>query len=91
MKIVTINFQSIISKYLLLLELISSIKPTIIVGKSYWIYINDLVTPNSDELNTNQSHKKLWTYIKSLWKENTGIPPLEVDDMVIRREGRSTK
>jgi len=35
--------------------------------------------------------KKFWTHIKSLQKENIGISPLEVDGMVITREGRSTK
>jgi len=53
-KIVTINLQSVISKRLLLLELISSIKPTIIVDTETWLkpdILNNEIIPDEFDYN----------------------------------------
>ena len=42
-----------------------------------------MVSPTSVESCTSTNYKKFWTYIKSLHKDDTGIPPLEVNSVVI--------
>ena len=45
--------------------------------QSYWAYINDIIETGDLE-NDHQplKQKRFWHYIKSLWKDSTGIAPL---------------
>jgi len=31
----------------------------------------------------NNANKNFWKYVKTLWKDNTGIPPLRSDDQLL--------
>lgn len=53
------------------------------IRQSYWTYVSDLITPNQDDRNSSTNHKKFWTFIKSLRKNNCDIQALKVNDEII--------
>ena len=43
---------------------------------SYWRYINNLILPTNEDNQHPRSQKKLWSYIKSIRRDQTGITAL---------------
>ena len=43
--------------------------------QSYWRYIEDIVTPKSDE-GEHKTMKKFWSYVKSKKTDYVGVGPL---------------
>ena len=46
-------------------------------------YINDLILPANEDSQFPSSQKKLWSYIKSLRRDHTGIASLQSDDTLV--------
>ena len=47
--------------------------------QSYWKYTNALIDPppSKDKEESSSSQKHFWKYIKALWKDNTGVSPIQ--------------
>ena len=50
---------------------------------SYWRYINNLIFPADEESQFPSRQKKLWSYIKGLRRDHTGIASLQSDDTLV--------
>ena len=40
--------------------------------QAYYSYINNIIEVNEDQDDNPSKQKRFWSYIKSLWKDNTG-------------------